>query len=66
MDSLNCAEGKNYYVIFSTSQNENSKKYQNLKKLKTLKKGCKYSSDVNPNFFSIIQLRKLLKKYNYI
>jgi UDP-N-acetylglucosamine 4,6-dehydratase len=63
MDSLNCAEGKNHYVIFSTSQNENFKKYQNLKKLK---KGCKYSSDVNPNFFSIMQLRKLLKKYNYI
>ena len=59
-DSLNSAEGKNHYVILNNINKKAFLKYLSIKKLKKVNMGFKYSSDKNPDFLSIQNLRKIL------
>lgn len=65
-DSLNAAEGKNFYVILSFMEQIQFLKYLKTKNLKKIKKGFKYSSDNNTNFLSSIEIKKILKLNGFI
>ena len=65
-DSLNTAEGKNFYVILSFMEQIQFLKYLKTKNLKKIKKGFKYSSDNNTNFLSSIEIKKILKLNGFI
>tara|TARA_B100000579_G_scaffold434453_1_gene455377 strand:+ start:893 stop:1891 length:999 start_codon:yes stop_codon:yes gene_type:complete len=64
-DSINTAEFKNHFVILPNSQFniEKFKNYISKKKGKKCKEYFSYSSELNKNFLSINNLKKLLKNY---
>ena len=71
-DSLNCAEFKNYYIIFSNAINHESPNYFNINNKSFFKKYIKkkggkvitkefsYSSETNQSFMNISQIRLLI------
>ena len=65
-DSLNSAEGKNHYVILNNINKKEFLKYLEIKKLKKVNMGFKYSSDKNPDFLSIKNLRKILIENKFL
>ncbi len=65
-DSLNSAEGKNHYVILNNIDKKEFLKYLEIKKLKKVNMGFKYSSDKNPDFLSIQNLRKILIENKFL
>ncbi len=62
-DSQNTLELKKFYLILPKLNKEIFTKYKNKYGAKKVKKGFTYSSNINSKFLSIIELRKLVKKF---
>ena len=62
-DSQNTLELKKFYIILPKLNKEIFTKYKNKYGAKKVKKGFTYSSNINSKFLSIIELRKLVKKF---
>tara|TARA_B100000963_G_scaffold308629_1_gene284155 strand:- start:1772 stop:2770 length:999 start_codon:yes stop_codon:yes gene_type:complete len=62
-DSYNTIEMKNCYAILNNENKNLEKYYKNNFKAKKVKEGFEYSSDLNPDFMKIIDLKKLIKNY---
>ena len=62
-DSQNTLELRKFYLILPKLNKKIFTKYKNKYGAKKVKKGFTYSSNTNSKFLSIIELRKLVKKF---
>ena len=64
-DSQNTLELRKFYLILPKLNKKIFTKYKNKYGAKKVKKGFTYSSNTNSKFLSIIELRKLVKKFEH-
>ena len=62
-DSYNTIEMKNCYAILNNDNKKLEKYYKNNFNAKKVEEGFEYSSDLNPDFMKITDLKKIIKNY---
>lgn len=62
-DSYNTLEMKNFYAILNTNNNSIKQYYLKKFKAKKVKEGFEYSSNLNSDFMSIKDLKKIIQNY---
>ena len=62
-DSYNTIEMKNCYAILNNDNIKLEKYYKNNFNAKKVEEGFEYSSDLNPDFMKITDLKKIIKNY---